>query len=193
MIMQKEKITAERIVSEYEIYHQRSIKPIKIAFASLIVLMILLIARYVFYDYIISQVLYTIYWLYAVYWNVRSCIRRSKRIRKMRSGDYKIVANTLSNKDTHTVGSRLSLQQAYYLYFSKDGKHRINYGTAYPLSREHSMSNDALYYESDYGDKFYLVICENKIIYAYNAKWFEPEGIEVESHCDKPQSNDTDE
>lgn len=46
-------------------------------------------------------------------------------------------------------------------------------GEYYPSSQHYKMNMDRLIETSTPGDKFYLVICSNKIIQVYNTKFFE--------------------
>ncbi len=180
--MKKEKLTADRIISEYELFHQKEIKSYKEIMVWFISYTVTLALRFIFIkisSFVILTIFLAIGWIWIVCTAIYEFTSSSKRIRMMRNGDYGVVADKLSYKDNRTT--RLNAQsKSYYLHFLKVGKYMINSTTVYPLSKEHRMDKEDLYYQSDYGDEFYLVICGNKIIFAYSAKYFEPEGLEIE-------------
>lgn len=61
----------------------------------------------------------------------------------------------------------------YVLYFYNFGKYVIPYGKNYKWSQEYAMNAQGVYETALIGDEFYLVIINhNKIILAYNCKFF---------------------
>ncbi len=65
--------------------------------------------------------------------------------------------------------------QTYHLYFASYGEYQIS-RLSYRWSDLHSMTDDMIYFHSECGDEFYLVLSKphiGKIMVAYNRNMFE--------------------
>lgn len=68
------------------------------------------------------------------------------------------------------------LKKAYFLFklrFAKYKEYYIPEGKLYRWSNKYRMEHWAVYRWSEIGDEFYLVVANNKVLYAYNTKFFE--------------------
>ena len=88
--------------------------------------------------------------------------------------NFKIITDTLIDKEAEIVGTRLQVPKPNILHFKISGKYSIPACMNYFSAKQFAMREDEVFRSSKIGDEFYLVIDKNnKILMAYNTKFFE--------------------
>lgn len=104
-------------------------------------------------------------------------VKNSNIIFSVQKDKYQIVKDRLINLQSgsgNIPSTSVTFYRPYRLYFSiKKRKYNIPSGKNYRWSKDFCMYDYNVFNSSTVGDEFYLIIINNKVIYAYNSKFFE--------------------
>ncbi len=190
--MQKEKLTVNKIKEDFKIAYKNQIKVVFYMIPELIVMVLCL--WLILSDIDISDIDIILVGLpiAIILWfiTLRFTIIWIKYKRLILNDEFKMMSDLLSNKrNTFTARPK----QSYKLDFLYSGTYSIPFGKNNASSDEMATTQKGIYNYAEIGDKYYLVVCGNDIVLAYNSKLFEPEGLEIEDLCIKDIATSEDE
>ncbi|MBR3918352.1 MAG: hypothetical protein IKJ59_06405 [Clostridia bacterium] len=185
----KEKIDREIIKKEIIRMCNTSLKnmwPFLVAMISLAFFIYLMIISNCSFFLIAIAIIFSLILLLLIIWDIIYCSCLKYRIQ---NDEFSIIVERLISKtrpqytgSTTPPGRYLSAQihstlinyYKFKLIFEKERKYYIPMGRNYEWSKFNCMDNVQVYENSNFGDRFYLVVDKNdKIIHAYNICYFE--------------------
>ena len=194
--MQKNRLTSNNIKEDYKSIAKRANKTMitktLLALFAVLLMVFSISIKVTFYSLSIliivpiGQVYFCVTWLIM-----------KRRHRAIFNGEYRIVADLLSAKVKNTASFAMPGNMdvcPYTLRFLHLGNFHVAKKGHYESSETFAMNADRLYEHAEIGDKYYLVMCGNDIAAVYNAKMFEPVGLDIETaYIDDERDSDSNE
>jgi len=181
LIMEKEVLTHERILEDYEI---KLSSTRRVAISNSIISLFALIVSVFLFIVVLEETFHLLLLLaicgiaYLNYLCVASLVKRNKSHQDIKNCQYRIVTDKLINKQERESYPATS----FFMYFSKAAKLEFYaYGAFYPISDNTSHSSDRFvvsdednFISSSVGDTFLLIINQKqKVLLVYNTKVFD--------------------
>lgn len=177
--MKKDILTREKIKQDYKSISRKGVLPLILGSISLITLLALLIYLFLLLGYFNSfrEIFMTLAIILLLYILISIIYDTCKKQKLMQNNKFYITTDKLvacEEKRTFGGGAFISsFSKPHILYFQSYGKYCIPEYKNYSSSKMFSMNDSGVFNYSNKGDTFYLVICNNKVVLAYNTKLFE--------------------
>lgn len=177
--MEKDILTREKIKQDYKSISRKGVLPLILGSISLIALLALFVYLFSrlgrFNSFreilIIPVIILLISILISIIYDTY------KKYKLLQNNKFYITTDKLvACEEKQTFGGSAfisSFSKPYILHFHSYGKYCIPEYKNYSSSEMFSMNDVGVFNYSNKGDTFYLVICNNKIVLAYNTKLFE--------------------
>ena len=173
MPIDKDIITTEIIKSDYKNKSYSEVKSNLIWLLLATPVLFLLIYATIEFKHI-SVIIFLLIYILAFCYGFVLFIKEFINRKNICNQNFKIITDTLIDKEAEIIGTRLRASKPNILHFKACGKYLIPACINYSSAKQFAMCEDEVFRSSKIGDEFYLVIDnKNKILMSYNTKFFE--------------------